>query len=63
MQTDTPVYDTHKKARTAASEVSTHTHPHKQWHRGIFIGPLSCGRHDRELTHVSEQSVTQHTLT
>lgn len=26
---------------------------------GIFIGPVSCGRHDRELTHVSEQSVSQ----
>lgn len=63
MQTDTPVYDTHKKAGTAASEVSTRTPPHKQWHRGIFIGALSCGRHDRELTHVSEQSVTQPTLT
>lgn len=26
MQTDTPVYDTHKKAGTAASEVNAHTH-------------------------------------
>ncbi len=29
MQTDTPVYDTNKKARIAASEVSTHKHTHK----------------------------------
>lgn len=64
MQTDTPVYDTHKKARTAASEVSSHTRTHSRKRTitvatGIFIGPVSCGRHDRELTHVSEQSVSQ----
>lgn len=28
MQTDTPVYDTHKKAGTAASEVSARKHTH-----------------------------------
>ena len=32
MQTDTPVYDTNKKARIAASEVSTHTRAHTQTH-------------------------------
>ena len=58
MQTDTPVYDTNKKARIAASEVSPHT---TQKYESIFIGPTSCGRHDRELTCVSEQSVSQHT--
>ena len=32
MQTDTPVYDTNKKARIAASEVSPHKHTHtKVW--------------------------------
>lgn len=29
MQTETPVYDTNKKARIAASEVSRHKHTHK----------------------------------
>lgn len=59
MQTETPVYDTNKKARIAASEVS----PHKYTQRcqSVFIAALSFGRHDRELTHVSEQSVSQHT--
>lgn len=37
-----------------------HTHTHAiTVTSGIFIGPPSCGRHDRDLTHVSEQSVTQ----
>lgn len=40
MQTDTPVYDTHKKAGTAASEVSeharAHTHTQSQSHR-VFL--------------------------
>lgn len=60
MQTDTPVYKTNKNARLAASEVSaqTRTDKHKRY-QSIFIGPTSCGRHDRELTHVSEQCVNQ----
>lgn len=60
MQTDTPVYDTNKKARIAVSEVSPHTHTHT--HKGIksiFMCTISCGRHDRELTRVSEWSVSQ----
>ena len=32
MQTDTPVYDTNKKARIAASEVDRHTHTHTHRH-------------------------------
>lgn len=39
----------------------TPTHTHKQMYHCTFIGPISCGRHDRELTHVSEQSVSQRT--
>lgn len=59
MQTETPVYDTNKKARIAASEVSPHKHA--QRYQSFFIGTVSFGRHDRELTHVSEKSVSQHT--
>lgn len=57
MQTDTPVYGTNKKARIAASEVSTHARTNR--HRGIFINPSSCGRHDKEVTRVSVWSVSQ----
>lgn len=60
MQTDTPVYDANKKARIAASEVSPHKHTHKRY-CSIFKATISCGRHDREMTDVSEQSVSQQT--
>lgn len=38
----------------------TQTH-HTQRYQSVFIGPISCGRHGRELTPVSEQSVSQRT--
>lgn len=64
MQTDTPVYNTNKKARIAASEVGAHKYTHAstktQWYQSIFIGPISCGRHDRELPCVYEQSVSHY---
>lgn len=42
MQTDTPVYDANKKARIAASEVSTQsTHTLTQIGIGVFLKVLS----------------------
>lgn len=40
-----------------------HTHAHTCTNRywGIFIGPISCGRHDKEVTRVSEQRVRVNT--
>ena len=60
MQTDTPVYDTNKKARIAASEVSVHKHTEtKVWeyfYRAYLMWKTRqsadlCLRAERESTH------------
>lgn len=49
----------HKQEGSYCCQWGKYTQTHTQMYRCTFIGPISCGRHDRELIHVSEQSVSQ----